>query len=199
MQRVLTLAATIIAALSLLVAPAAAQTYEVDAEQAFLDAINASRSAEGLPALVMNAELQGIARGWTDVMNRDDDLKHNPSYAEQYTGQWNRMGENVGYTRRNASNEQMVAVLHQAFMDSPGHRANILGAYNQAGIGVVRDGNTMWVTVNFLDGEIPQGQVERVDSQPAAEEQAQEEEVQEPQRRHYEIPRGERSWGRTAG
>lgn len=65
------------------------------------------------------------------------------------------MAENVGYaTWPGGSMTVVVPHLHQAFMDSPGHRANILGDYNQVGIGVVVDGDTTWVTVNFLQGPL---------------------------------------------
>lgn len=39
--------------------------------------------------------------------------------------------------------------LHIAFMNSPGHRANVLGDYDKAGIGVVMSGSTMFVTEIF--------------------------------------------------
>jgi uncharacterized protein YkwD len=36
-------------------------------------------------------------------------------------------------------------------MQSSGHRANILAAgYSQVGIGVVRSGGTVWVTMDFV-------------------------------------------------
>jgi uncharacterized protein YkwD len=41
--------------------------------------------------------------------------------------------------------------LHLAFMDSAPHRRNILyRAYKYVGIGVVRSGGRMWVTVLFM-------------------------------------------------
>ena len=43
--------------------------------------------------------------------------------------------------------------LHDAFMGSAGHRANMLNAsYNRVGIGVVLSGGKIWVTVRFLAG-----------------------------------------------
>jgi hypothetical protein len=121
-----------------------------------LAAINQSRAEEGLDALVENLELRDIARGWTDHLVDSQELAHNPTYADQYTGQWRRMGENVGYTSFvGGSWEATVAHLHQAFLNSPGHLANIMGGYNQAAVGVrLDDSNKMWVTVNFLNGNI---------------------------------------------
>lgn len=124
-------------------------------EEAFHEAINASRAAEGLDPLVVNAELSDIARAWSLEMDATGQLGHNPHYSAQYSGDWSRMGENVGYTTwRGADPLAIVPGLHQAFMDSPAHRANILGGYNQVGIGAVMTGDTLWVTVNFLQGTV---------------------------------------------
>lgn len=163
--------------MTLTAAPALAADVDADAEQQFLELINASRAEEGLGALVMNTELVGVARAWSHQMDADDQLHHNPSYSQQYTGEWQSMGENVGYmTWPGGSTAVMVEQLHQAFLDSPGHYANIMGpSYNQAGIGVVLAGDTLWVTVNFLDGPIPGEEppaVERVESPAPQEEQA---------------------------
>lgn len=134
---------------------AEAQSPTAEAEEGFASAVNASRDAEGLGPLAVNAPLAEIARAWSGEMDAADRMSHNPHYAAQYPGGWTRMGENVGYaTWPGAPVSQVVSHLHQAFMDSPGHRANILGDYNQVGVGVVIDGDTVWVTVNFLQGPL---------------------------------------------
>jgi hypothetical protein len=57
---------------------------------------------------------------------------------------WEKLGENVG---RGGS----VSSLHQAFLDSPGHKANILGDYNYVGIGTnTSDNGVLYVTVVFM-------------------------------------------------
>jgi hypothetical protein len=56
---------------------------------------------------------------------------------------WDRMGENVG-------RGQTPSSLHQAFMDSSGHRANILGDYNYVGIGTGTKDGYLYVTVIFM-------------------------------------------------
>jgi uncharacterized protein YkwD len=44
-----------------------------------------------------------------------------------------------------------VDSLHGAFMGSPGHRANVLnGEYDYVGIGLVRTGGTIWVSIVFV-------------------------------------------------
>ena len=54
--------------------------------------------------------------------------------------------ENVGMNS-SSSPASMVA----AFMNSPGHRANILGSYSGIGIGAYRDSRGVWwVTQDFV-------------------------------------------------
>ena len=56
---------------------------------------------------------------------------------------WSKLGENVG---RGGT----VDSLHKAFMASPGHKANILGDYNYAGIGTASSDGVLYVTVVFM-------------------------------------------------
>ena len=59
--------------------------------------------------------------------------------------QWQLIGENIG-------TGFAVQSLHDSFMASGGHRANILGNYNRVGIGVVTQGERIWVTFDFVNG-----------------------------------------------
>jgi uncharacterized protein YkwD len=53
------------------------------------------------------------------------------------------MAENIGV---GAS----VQAVHDALMDSSGHRENILGSgYQRVGVGIVRRGDRVWVTELF--------------------------------------------------
>jgi uncharacterized protein YkwD len=75
-------------------------------------------------------------------------LGHNPDLGGDLEragiGGWRTCGENVGYG-------SSVDQIHTLFMGSEGHRANILNpAYGQVGIGVVRSGGTVWVTIDFV-------------------------------------------------
>jgi uncharacterized protein YkwD len=119
-------------------------------ELSFITKINAERSQRDLPGLAISVQLTGVARRWSDRMASDRRISHNPKLADQVEGDWTRLGENVGFSSRSATSPaEFVERLHKAFMDSPGHRANVLGEYNQVGVGVRMTGNTMWVTVNF--------------------------------------------------
>jgi uncharacterized protein YkwD len=72
-------------------------------------------------------------------------LEHNPNLVSQITCDWIRLGENVGFG-------PTVAFLQDAFMNSPSHRANILGDFTRVGVGAVRGGDgTIWVVVDLVN------------------------------------------------
>jgi hypothetical protein len=115
------------------------------AEGDFLAKINAERSSRGLNTLSVDSGLASHARKHTQDMIDAGEIYHS-SEAELKAAAgsgWSQIGENVG---RGGS----VSSLHQAFMDSPGHRANILGDYNYAGIGTGTSNGVLYVTVVFM-------------------------------------------------
>lgn len=114
-------------------------------EQGFLSAINSERASQGLGSLKMDSGLQSHARKHTADMIAAGNIYHSSSNelkAAAGSG-WSKLGENVG---RGGT----VSSLHQAFMDSAGHRANILGDYNYAGIGTDTKDGVLYVTVVFM-------------------------------------------------
>lgn len=152
------LTALLTVAILFTVLPASAQAADSTrtAEQSFVAKINAERRKAGLRPLVESTQMTRIARAWSAQMAGGKGLAHNPSRTKQVDGPWRRLGENVGYARQSGATEaQLVNRIHAAFMKSQGHRKNVLGQFNQVGIGIVvgRDG-TMWVTENFLNGPV---------------------------------------------
>jgi hypothetical protein len=115
-------------------------------EQGFLSAINSSRSSNGLGPLAMDGGLQSHARKHTADMIAANEIFHSSAdelRAAAGSG-WSKLGENVG---RGGT----VSSLHSAFMDSSGHRANILGDYNYVGIGTdTSSDGVLYVTVVFM-------------------------------------------------
>jgi len=114
-------------------------------ENSFLSAINSSRSSAGLGAVKMDGGLQAHARRHTADMIAAGSIYHSSSGELQAAAGsgWSKLGENVG---RGGS----VSSLHQAFMNSSGHRANILGDYNYVGIGTDTASGVLYVTVVFM-------------------------------------------------
>lgn len=158
----LTLAAALMLAVTVSVlkpTPAAASSEWLMAEQRFADLLNQERSDRGLPTMRVSLQMVRIARDWSQQMAADSRLWHRPDVPAQVFGPWKRLGENVGHTGYSSRESLSTAVdrLHRAFMESPPHRANVLGDFNQVGIGVLvgSDGH-LWATFNFLQGQIGQ-------------------------------------------
>ena len=100
MFRQLRTVALLVSALLVLSAGAASAAEVIpEAETMFLDHINASRAEEGHAPLTMNTEMSGIARDWSHVMQAEDRMYHNPSYSQQYTGQWESTGRSSRWCR----------------------------------------------------------------------------------------------------
>ena len=112
-------------------------------EASFVNLINSERSNRGLNTLDVYWDLVDDARVHSNVMNDADDLFHSSNLANVTSG-WAALGENVGVGPN-------VADLHTAFMNSAGHRDNILGDWDTVGVGVTHsDQGYLFVTVLFM-------------------------------------------------
>ena len=129
-----------------------------DSERGFAKKNNTVRAAAGLGKLSIDPELSRVAKLHTKEMVKaasgsigGDDLFHSTSdqLKRRITGKWTLIGENVGVGGS-------VASLHTAFMNSPLHRANMMNAnFKHVGVGVITEGDRMWVTVIFSAGGDP--------------------------------------------
>jgi uncharacterized protein YkwD len=140
-RRLVALAATAAAILGAgVLAPAPASAFSatngvrldsVEARLAYL--INQARTSRGIKALVVTPGTTDLARQWAMWQASHDLLQHNPSLVAGIethgSPSWTRAAENVG---RGATADS----LFTAYMNSPGHRANILDpATTYLGIG----------------------------------------------------------------
>jgi len=152
---------TVLAALAVtasLAAPVAASS--PDLASGMLTLINDERASNGLEPLSVYADLVDDAEAHSIVMKAEFDLHHNPALGAVTTG-WYSLGENVGVGPD-------IFSLHDAFMASPGHRANVLGDYNYVGIGVEQDGpSRIWITVVFMLGPVEPAPIEVPEPAPA--------------------------------
>lgn len=122
--------------------PASGLTREV------YDLVNADRAANGLPALGWNDQLGGLAQGWSENMASTGSFSHSDLNAALRSSEFDgfrRLGENILVGGCNMT----AAQVEQAWMNSPGHRANILGDYNVVGVGFVCAGDRLWGTQSF--------------------------------------------------
>ena len=104
-----------------------------------LNRVNADRGANGLGGLSWNARLACLAQEWSGVMAGRGALVHRDLGAtirspgfESYA----RLGENIFVGPGGVDGNAM----HNAWMASPPHRANILGDYDAIGVGWPRAG-----------------------------------------------------------
>lgn len=119
-----------------------------------LDLLNSDRVKQGLAPLKINAQLSKVAENYAhDMINRDYFSHTSPEGLSPFDRMrkqniiFNRAGENLAF---NVS----IAAAQQAFMNSPGHRANVLDPYyTQVGLGVVNGPNgRVYVVQEFSDG-----------------------------------------------
>ena len=112
-------------------------------EQEVIRLVNEQRIQNGLKPLTENWELSRVARYKSQDMVNNRYFSHtSPTYGSPFQMirdfgiSFRRAGENIAYGQRTPQ-----AVVN-AWMNSSGHRANILNAsYTQIGVGYVADGN----------------------------------------------------------
>ena len=115
--------------------------------RALFESVNAARAEHGKAPLLYDTSIEAVAYDWSVVMSSIG-MEHNPSFSSQMRPGWKRVGENVAWASRGWPN--YAQLFHTNWMNSPGHRANILGDYTHIGIGyfVAPDGG-VWATQNF--------------------------------------------------
>jgi hypothetical protein len=123
-------------------APTPASAAESDVATIF-SGTNAARASAGLPALKRNVAMDAVAQAWAQKMAAAGTMSHNPSYSVQIPSGWTRASENVAYGYK--SNAVVTGWLNSA-----GHRANIMGDVTDIGIGYFVDSKGVaWSVQNF--------------------------------------------------
>ncbi len=122
-------------------------------EQQVVELVNKQRAAYGLTLLTSNWELCRVARYKSQDMIDKGYFDHtSPTYGspfrmmESFGIRFSAAGENIAYGQRTPQ-----AVMND-WMNSPGHRSNILSpSYNQIGVGVAKAANgTFYWTQMFI-------------------------------------------------
>jgi uncharacterized protein YkwD len=117
-------------------------------EKAMTKKVNKARSKAGLSKLSLDPELSLVARKNSRRMAKKGELVHTANLGGKVT-HWKLLGENVGYG-------VSVNQLHSMFMDSEAHKDNILtGSFRHVGVGLVKKGEYLWVTVVFESKKNP--------------------------------------------
>ncbi len=112
-------------------------------EQEVIKLVNVERANAGLSALKYDWELGRVAQYKSQDMHDKNYFSHtSPVYGTPFT-----MMKNFGISYKSAGEniamgQKTAAAVVDAWMNSEGHRANILNKnYNHIGVGYVKDGN----------------------------------------------------------
>ncbi len=113
-------------------------------------ATNSSRTANGVPALGWHSTLASFAQSWAAHMAATGVLSHQDLMPVLDAGGFNTVGENILMNPPSYTADQM----EQAWMNSSGHRANILNpSFTTVGVGIATSADgTVWTSVVFADG-----------------------------------------------
>jgi len=124
-------------------------------ETAVRQRINEIRQQNNLNPLAENERLAQVARNYSRRMAQENFFSHTgpdgdtPAQRVRSAGiTYSVVGENL-FTSTNAPQPMPLAI--QGWMNSPGHRENILRPdYRETGIGIWRNGNTYYFTQLFM-------------------------------------------------
>ncbi|ETI56937.1 hypothetical protein F443_00686 [Phytophthora nicotianae P1569] len=112
------------------------QAYSTTTQYAasMLASVNAQRAAQGLPALCLNTKLMAASMRHSTDMAAKNFVSHTGSDGSTMSlrvtaagYKWTRVAENV------AAGQSSIAAVMTSWMNSAGHRANILGDYTMFG------------------------------------------------------------------
>ncbi|NLB33736.1 MAG: hypothetical protein GX818_08260 [Tissierellia bacterium] len=112
-------------------------------EQKVVELVNVERQKAGLSTLKMDSAISNVARAKSKDMAVNNYFAHqSPTYGSagdmlrQFGISWSAWGENI------ASGQRTPEIVVNAWMNSPGHRANILSNnFSKIGVGYVTNSN----------------------------------------------------------
>ncbi|OHO63942.1 CAP domain-containing protein [Corynebacterium sp. HMSC036D02] len=115
--------------------------------QGIIKQTNAQRVANGLAPLRVDPNLTNLAQDWANTLSRDGKTRHRRNYWTHYPAGLPAGGENVLQAWSDYSDARVV----QLWMDSPGHRTNLLDPRAKSvgiGMAVGADGK-LYAVQNF--------------------------------------------------
>jgi uncharacterized protein YkwD len=121
-------------------------------EQQAVALMNADRRAQGLPDLQVDSRLTNLGEQYAqDMINRNFFSHTNPEGQSPFD-RMKQAGIAYTYAGENIAINQSVPAAETAFMNSPGHRANILNvSYTSVGIGVAYDkSGNVYIVQEFI-------------------------------------------------
>jgi uncharacterized protein YkwD len=113
-------------------------------EQQLIDLVNGARAEAGVPPLAPLEPLTDGARAWSAEMAASGNFEHDQL---QILPGCRGAGENIAFM---SNRPNLVERMFEGWMDSPGHRANILRAdFTAIGVGFATNGGLTYGTQRF--------------------------------------------------
>lgn len=131
--------------------------FAAEIEQLIYQRVNSERAAAGLPGLSYNTTMEKYARIKSADMGEKGYFSHEDPQGKLITDtmkadgvSYNSWGENIAYIQGKRGNEALATEFMNNWMNSSGHRANILSTnFTSIGVGVYKIGNTYYATQEF--------------------------------------------------
>jgi len=142
--------AALIAMLTLISASAQPQQKTSDAERQLLNAVNRERQAQGLPPLKSDEALATAARAHAQRMAEQGTISHQLRGEPNLLSRVRAAGAHFTWLAENVDEGPNPTAIHQSFMRSPQHRANILDTdMDSAGIGISERHGQLFAVEDF--------------------------------------------------
>ncbi len=139
------------------IAPTPTTDFRTQVEQFVLSATNAARAQNGLQALVTDSAAASVARSHSEDMLTQNYFNHTNLSgcgsgcrltSAGYV--WSSYGENIHWmSGYNLSAQDTAKKIVSDWMNSPGHRANMLGSFTYAGVGIAVSGSKVYSTTVY--------------------------------------------------
>jgi uncharacterized protein YkwD len=158
-------AVALIASLLLLPVLCAAQgQQDRQDEQTLFRRLNAVRAAAGIAELKWDPLLAQAAREHAERMAREGNISHRFPGELPMAKRLQQAGVHFSASAENVADAPSVEELHEGWMQSPPHHANMVSAkYNSVGIGVARKGEQLYAVQDFAAAaeQYPAAEAER--------------------------------------
>ena len=118
-------------------------------ESHMIDLVNQDRANNGLKPLTFDNSLRAGALAHSQDMAQHNYFSHTSPTQGDFSTRVKAAGIKYSSAGENIAKYPGVDQAEVGFMNSPGHRANILGDYTRVGIGIVKTNGTYYITQWF--------------------------------------------------
>jgi len=130
--------------------PAYSQTASLRGERALFASVNQARRAQGLSPLRWDESLATAARRHAEAMAEHGSAQHGFEGEPSLSARVKQTGARFTWLAENVTQGPSPEFIHEQFMKSPPHRANILDRdMDSIGVGVVERGGQLFAVEDF--------------------------------------------------